>query len=145
MSHYEPSKWSNMGSTISLCWVILLSWLWVEAVQLFTHTVEHTPPPFCIYWQIQPPKYACFLSYAPIIPLRTYWKMSEKVRKQSRIPPFTPLSRSTPRVNGVCSGLRPILHHPSLDLFSSFCVWFCWQTNGNRWKQNLGGGSASRC
>ena len=48
--------------------------------------------------------------------LRTYWKKKkktylavlEKVRKQSRIPPFIPLSRSTPRVNGVYSGLKPI-------------------------------------
>ena len=104
-----------MGSKISLCWVILLSWIWVEAVQLFTHTAEHTPPTFCIYWQIQPPKYACFFHMHTSYPenllkkkKKTYLAVLEKVRKQSRIPPFIPLSRSTPRVNGVYSGLKPI-------------------------------------
>ena len=50
-------------------------------------------------------------------------------------------SRSTPRGNGVCSRPRPILHHPSLDPFSSFCFFFACdpaaKPTETRWKQNL--------
>ena len=47
--------------------------------------------------------------------------MLEKVRKQSRIPPFIPLSRSTPSVTGVYSGLKthpmPKFHGKSVQQF----------------------------